>query len=820
MLQFTKPNFHPQANPNAIVVKNNARFTILTPSLIRMEYDPEREFEDRPSQIAWNRDLPVPQFSNSAENKKFIIETEALKLEYRIDKPFDTYTLSILCKRTNALWKYGDFDFSNLKGTCRTLDNTNGIVDLEDGLNSLSGWSLVDDTHSLVFTQEGWLTPRNKPISYKDLYFFGYGRNYLQCIQDFQKISGNTPLLPRWALGNWWSRYWKYSDTELLSLMDDFSIHNIPLSVCIIDMDWHITKTNNGSSGWTGYTWNKDLFPNPQVTIEELHNRGLRTALNLHPAEGIHSHEEAYVEFAERMNVDPKSSEPIKFDIANPDFAFAYFELLHRPYEDMGIDFWWIDWQQGESSSLEGLDPLYWLNHLHSYEQMRKNDRRAFIFSRWPGLGGHRYPIGFSGDTYVSWEALDFQPYFTATAANVAFGWWSHDIGGHMNGIEEPELYLRWLQFGVFSPILRLHSTKNPYHERRPWGYDLDTEVKAREAMQLRHRLVPYIYNASHVNEVNGTPLLLPMYFNHPHNPEAYECNGQYYFGSELMAAPFTQPKDPYTNLTRQVVWFPEGDWFNFFSGEHIAGGGWKVIYGDLGDIPVFAKAGAIIPLSDNEQENILSNPDRLSLKIFAGADNQYELYEDDGFSQAYKEGSYSTTKIEQIFKKGKIRINIHPISGEIDHLPIKRYYELSIIGINAPKKVTLIIAGKKQDISFAHDIMSSKLEIDPFTCGYESLTELIIEFDEEIVSRKAKKAENLSRIISYAKLNTNVKFAFMNRLENILINPKEIVDVMHNFHESILLAIGEIILGTQNQRISYNIKEEIQKLYKLFFQS
>jgi len=115
---------------------------------------------------------------------------------------------------------------------------------------------------------------------------------------------------------------------------------------------------------------------------------------------------------------------------------------------------------------------------------------------------------------------------------------------------------------------------------------------------------------------------------------------------------------------------------------------------------------------------------------------------------------------------------------------------------------------------------MSSKLEIDPFTCGYESLTELIIEFDEEIVSRKAKKAENLSRIISYAKLNTNVKFAFMNRLENILTNPKEIVDMIHNFHESILLAIGEIILGTQNQRIGYNIKEEIQKLYKLFFQS
>lgn len=815
MFDYHKPNFRPNANPNAIVLTKMARFTILTPHLIRMEFDPKQEFDDRPSQIFWYRDLPVPHFSYELDKERLSIETEALLLEYKSSKQFDTYSLSIMLKESKVIWKYGDVDFLNLKGTTRTLDNTNGSIDLDEGLNSRSGWSLLNDTKTLVFNEAGWLIPRNKSIAYKDLYFLGYGNKYLQCIQDYQKISGSAPLLPRWALGNWWSRYWEYNESELLSLMDEFSSHHIPLSVCIIDMDWHITKTKNKSSGWTGYTWNKDLFPDPPRMIAQLHNKGLRTALNLHPADGIHPHEDAYRDFAKMMSINPDEKEPIQFDIANPYFAEAYFELLHRPQEKIGVDFWWIDWQQGESSSLKHLDPLFWLNHLHSYEQARDLDRRAFVFSRWPGLGGHRYPIGFSGDTYVSWEALDFQPYFTATAANVAFGWWSHDIGGHMNGIEDEELYLRWLQFGVFSPILRLHSTKNSFHERRPWGFGLNTEVHAKEAMQLRHRLVPYTYTASHINEDKGTPLILPMYFHHPDDPESFQCSKQYYFGSELIAAPFTQPKDSHTNLTRQVIWLPEGEWFNFFTGEYLEGGGWYAIYGRPEDIPVFAKAGSIIPMSADLLGNSLPNPERLLIKIFPGADNLYKLYEDDGITQAYKKAAYSKTKIEQKFYTDKVNIVIHPVDGSINHLPSQRYYELSIIGINEPKNVTLEIGGKKMNLSFFYDRELSRLEISAFSSGYEVASNLVIEFDKAIINKRSRKVENISNLIRYAKLNTNVKARIMNRIEEIFDDPKKITGIMHNFHPNILLALAEIALGKQKDRLSYSIGEEINKLYK-----
>src|SRR5690606_14376337 len=193
---------------------------------------------------------------------------------------------------------------------------------------------------------------------------------------DFSHLSGPVPLIPRWALGNWWSRYWAYTARELLDLMHDFKAHEIPLSVCIVDMDWHL-------EGWTGYTWNPQYFPDPPAFIDEIHRLGLKTALNLHPADGIGPHEAQYARMAAALEIDPDSRRPIPFDLEDPRFARAYFELLHHPYEDMGVDFWWMDWQQGNPCRLPGLNLLWWINHLHFNDLGRRPEKRPFIFSRW-----------------------------------------------------------------------------------------------------------------------------------------------------------------------------------------------------------------------------------------------------------------------------------------------------------------------------------------------------------------------------------------------------------------------------------------------------
>jgi len=552
---------------------------------------------------------------------------------------------------------------------------------------------VVDDSDSLVFNEQGWLASRAASENI-DFYFFGYGHAYAQAVQDFCRVSGQIPLIPRYILGNWWSRYWAYTQQELIDLMRDFQTHEIPLSVCIVDMDWHTTSTGNTSSGWTGYTWNRDLFPDPASFMAWLHQHGIRTALNLHPADGVYAHEEHYADMARALNVDPASQQPIEFDIADPEFMHAYFEILHHPYEALGVDFWWLDWQQGTRSKLSGLDPLMGLNHLHFYDLGRTGSRRPFIFSRWFGLGNQRYPIGFSGDSVVSWESLAFQPYFTATASNVAYGWWSHDIGGHMQGSEDGELYARWVQFGVFSPILRLHSTNNPYQDRRPWAQDAQFFPVIRDALQLRQQLIPYIYSMAWRNHVDGLPLITPMYYEHPEAEAAYRCPQQYRFGSELIAAPYTSPLDPDTRLSRQQVWLPDGDWFNFFTGDHYSGDRWITVYGTLDEIPVFAQAGAIVPLAPRAGWSGVDNPDTLEVHIFPQRRGRFVLYEDDGETAAYQQGRFCLTAFE-MREAGFI---IEPGQGDVSQVPPSRAYRLIFRRIAAPAKIHLEVNGVSRD--------------------------------------------------------------------------------------------------------------------------
>ena len=673
------PTFQPIAQPAAVVVAGDVRFTVLTSRLIRLEHSKGGRFEDRPSQVFWHRDLPAPEARVTVTDATAEIETEHLRLKHRRGgRGFTSRSLAITLKQTGVTWKYGARAKDNLKGTARTLDGAFGVVRLEDGLISRSGWAVIDDSESLVFNPEGWLEPRG--ADGQDLYFFGYGKDYAACLQDFTRVAGAIPMIPRYILGNWWSRYWEYTQDDLTALMEEFRSHDVPLSVCIVDMDWHVTKTGNKSDGWTGYTWNRELFPDPEGFIAELHRQGLRTALNLHPAAGVWPHEGQYESLARWMGADPASDKPIPFDVANPRFMEGYFDLLHHPFEDAGVDFWWLDWQQGKKSKVAGLDPLYLLNHLHYFDLGRDGRKRPFVFSRWGGLGNHRYPIGFSGDTYVRWSALAFQPYFTATAANVGYGWWSHDIGGHMGFEGSPELYVRWAQFGVFSPIFRLHSTKSRSLDRRPWAKPDRYFRAARAAMQLRHALIPYLYSMAWRSHRTGLSLVLPMYYESPDERAAYDAKDQYLFGSELMVAPVTLPGRGERGVATRRVWFPPGTWHDFGTGERYEGGQWRSMGVALEDIPVFARAGAIIPLGPLAGWGGVDNPRDLDIYVFpdpAGGSHTFELYEDDGETTDYLRGKYAITR----FTLEGDTFTVHPVEGDASVVPPARTYRIFVRG-------------------------------------------------------------------------------------------------------------------------------------------
>lgn len=748
----------------AVVHTSGARFTVLSPWLLRLESSPAGQFEDRPSQVIWQRSLPVPEFTVDHQHDTLTIETPHLKLTYQTrTRAFTRRALSIEVKATGAIWRYGDRgERDNLRGTARTLDGVDGAIPLEPGLMSRAGWAVVDDSRSLVFDARGWLTPRDRPGNL-DLYFFGHGHNYRQALRDFGAVAGRVPLIPRWALGNWWSRYWAYTQDELTQLMRDFQAHDIPLSVCIMDMDWHITDTGNTSSGWTGYTWNRALFPEPEKFIAWLHAQGLKTALNLHPADGVHPHEAQYAAMAQALGRDAQSGEPIPFEVADPEFMRAYFDILHHPLEAMGVDFWWLDWQQGTHSGLPGLDPLMWLNHLHFADLGRDGVKRPFIFSRWPGLGGHRYPIGFSGDTVVSWASLAFQPYFTATASNVGFGWWSHDIGGHMFGVEDPELFVRWTQLGAFSPILRLHSTNNPYQDRRPWAHDAETLRLLRNALQLRHALIPYLYSMAYRQHVSDQPLIAPLYYDYPEDADAYRCPQQYLFGTELLAAPFVSPRDVSTRLSRQTVWLPPGRWFNFFSGEAFDGARWLDVYGTLDETPVFARAGAIVPLARPA-------PHDLEIHVFPEAANHFELYDDDGETTAYRRGHSARLPIDVRWQPDRLSITIGAVAGDRSLMPASRAVRVVVHAVAMPGQIEAAMNGAAMRPAAAFE--AGALTLGPLTMTPADEWQITLQTAGTLAAAKDNRAETCRRYLRLFRLESDRKAAIDRDLDLILADP------------------------------------------------
>jgi alpha-glucosidase (family GH31 glycosyl hydrolase) len=804
-----KLHTHPVADPKAVVSVGNARFTLLTSRLVRMEYNPEARFEDRPSQVFWHRLQPVPLFESRLTGDQFEIITPHLHLQYRSGNPFRRDTLSIKILERGLTWYYGDLETGNLGGTARTLDNTSGIIPLESGLISRSGWKLVDDLKSLVFNPQGWLVPRQASPETQDLYFFGYGHDYQDCLSGFYKVSEAVPMLPRWALGNWWSRYWAYSQQELSQLMLDFKDQQIPLAVCIIDMDWHLTQTGNLCSGWTGYTWNKELFPDPPGFLDSLSQLGLKKSLNLHPAEGIHPHEESYPQMAVAMGIDPASEKPVEFNPEDPRFVQAYFDILHHPMEEQGIDFWWIDWQQGNPVRLPGLNLLWWINHIHFQDHARQVDRRPMIFSRWGGLGNHRYPIGFSGDTFITWDSLAFQPHFTASAANVGYGWWSHDIGGHMGGVEDPELYTRWVQYGVFSPILRLHSTNNPFHERRPWGYDAETLRITRQALQLRHALIPYLYSLGWQYHRKGIAPIRPMYYLYPKMEQAYSCPNQYTFGSELIAAPFITPRDPDTRLSRQVVWLPPGEWFGFHDGQHWAGDSWQALYGALDEIPVFARAGAIIPLAEMPAWGGIENPGLLNIHIFPGASNRFELYEDDGESSTYLNGEYAITVLSQEWSETKQVFQIHPVEGAVQLVPARREYRLVFHAILSPDQIQVARNNVEQPVESDYDANLHQLTLSGISLAPADT--LVVTLDGAQIARRSQNeicSAKYHSLLSAFRLASYAKQALAANATEIISNPSRLAAYLTSLSRSQMRALLETITGAGMEHLT-NVREK-----------
>ncbi len=748
----------PKAHDSHTIIKGNIRITVITPCLVRVEEQSKGKFCDEPTQSVWFRDFCKPEFKLNESSDTLEIKTTKANFLYS-KKLKKMIRIKLRDGRVVTNYKAG-----NLKGTCRTLDITAGVITLGDGVISKNGVAILDDSDTLVLTNDGRILPRKHKE--KDEYYFAYGNDYIGATTDLYRLTGQVPLIPRYALSNWWSRYKAYSQSEYLELLERFKTEEIPITVATVDMDWHWVDIKGKfgkdshkvyphqnlweyvydvwSAGWTGYSFNTDLFPDPAGFLKALKDKNYKTTFNLHPSQGVRWYEDQYEEMCQVMGQDPKTKAPVKFDITDKKFIENYFKVLHHPYEKMGVDFWWIDWQQGTKSPVPGLDPLWALNHYHFYDNA-KNNNRPLILSRFAGAGSQRYPLGFSGDTTQTWASLDFQPGFTATASNIGYPWWSHDIGGHCMGKKDDELYIRWVQLGVFSPIMRLHSTNNEFMGKEPWNYSGPIERIAKEQLRLRHKLLPYIYTMNYRTHTECRAICEPMYYAYPERKSAYECKNQFFFGTELIVAPITEHTSTDNNMAGVNVWLPEGRYTDIFTGRIYCGKRFVKMYRDIENFPVLAKEGAIIPMSANSRDNDCSNPAELELLVYRG-NNTFTLYEDDGETLSYQNGAYLKTPFTVNENGSTITFVIDKAEGDATVSPEKRAYKVFFKDV-VNGDITLKVNSKKKNASFKKENGTLVVLLDGISASDK--VEITIE-NCEYLTNKPKKQGLIETIAKY----------------------------------------------------------------------
>lgn len=800
--------FADSAKSDGVVYKDkHVRFTVVTDGLVRMEYEPKGKFVDSESFIAVEREYPATDAKVTDDGSTVTITTPKMTVNYVKSKgPFTAENLTV----TSApgmkpfTWTPGMEQKENLMGTTTTLDRWDGDdyfnkdddgnwqreqQSLETGLLARDGWTLIDDSNGFLFDQDPelpWVKERKNRKDAQDWYFMAYGDDYKGALNDFTVLSGKMPLPPRYAFGYWWSRWWAYSEHEFRELIKNFEDYQIPIDILIVDMDWHYTDEAHG--GWTGWTWNRRLFPEPVKFLNYLRDKNLKIALNLHPASGVRKFEAAYPQIAQDMKIDPATEVDIPWISSDKTFINSMFKNILDPMTDEGVSFWWLDWQQDPTDpKVKDLSNIWWLNYTFYNKMKNERDVRPLIYHRWGGLGNHRYQLGFSGDSYATWKTLAYMPYFTSTASNVLYGYWCHDLGGFYmapgDSVINPEMYVRSFQFGSYSPMMKTHSGKNAQLKKEPWSFDRQTLNLLRETIQRRYEMIPYIYTMARKGHDTGVSICRPMYYDYPSEEKAYEFKNQYMYGDNMLVAPVITPAE--NGYSTVEVWLPEGEWYENATGTMLKGNQVYTRKFTLNEVPVYIKAGSILPYHVDKNRRLTANDAAYALNIFPGGNGEFTIYEDNGNDKGY-ETEYATTQVASVRDGNTLKVTIDPRQGSYKDMPEKRQYQVKVLATARPEKVT--VDGKDVDFTYVPQDLAAVVELPLASAG--NARTVTMQFPDDAVIADGT-IGNMKRFVEtfgglkdkFARLEVTEEFGPMSIIyEAIEYQPEKTTELINQF--------------------------------------
>lgn len=677
-----------KTNSQSIVKGQKFRISILTESLIRLEYSNDGVFNDLPTEIVWYRNFDKPNFEIQENGNILQITTKFFTLVYNKEKNFyggkinAASNLKVTSNINGKVWYYTYPEVRIYDAPSFKMEDEK-VSRGSKSLFSLDGFVTIDDSKSNYFDEYGCIIKNeNKKI---DIYLFMYGTNFFTCLKDYYKITGYPSLLPRYAFGNWWSRNITYSSDSLNRLVEDFKENDIPISAILLNNSWSKRTEDNKPS----FSFDSELYSNPSEVIKQLHNSNIKLGLTINPMNGFSKIENSYESLKQYLTPNDKGIIP--FNVFNVRDVDAYLKLVIHPLDNLGVDFYNIDY-----FSPKNLEELMLLKHYNLLDIKRNKSKRPILYGYNSTYASHRYSILYYGRSIVSWDTLKQISTFNCAATNIGVSWWSHDIGGFYKGIEDNELFTRFIQLGVFCPILKLNSDKGKYYKRYPWQWGIKTYNITKSYLNIRHKLIPYLYSENYRYANSGVPLIQPLYYQYPSFYDDPLYSNEYYFGSQLFISPIVSHKDYVMNRTIHKFYIPEGTWYDYVTGKKFPGGRKYVSFFRDEDYPVFAKAGAIIPLSMNTENNNIDAPKDLEIQIFPGRNNVYNLYEDDGISNLYLDGKYLLTNIEYNYMPNNYTVIIRPISGTKGVIYETRNYKINFRNTKKSNNVLTYVNNKK----------------------------------------------------------------------------------------------------------------------------
>lgn len=734
------------------------RFTILTESLIRLEYSEDGNFEDRPTVFAKNRNFNQVQYNLIDEPEKIKIETKYFKLTYKKNRPFKASSLipdanlKVEVLNSNRVWHYNHPEIRNFGTPGKLLTDADGKINFVKGLFSIDGFSCIDDSKNPIVLENGDTEKRSgKDI---DLYLFVYLTDFGTCLIDYYKLTGFPPLIPRYALGNWWSRDVEYNENELNELIKEFYDNEIPISLILLNHDWHIRNYENDNRLLSGFTFNKNYFEDSQRFINMIHSHGIKLGLSIDPTPGIYPFEENYDKY---KNFIGSNDIIIPFNAFSGQHFVAYFNFLIKPLLDRGIDALWIN-----DANIDKNVQLM-LNIYHSANVLSLN-KRILLLTNNALTVPHRYPVLYSGNSIVNWNTLKKIPFHNLSATNIGVSWWSHDIGGFHKGIEDNELYTRFVQLGVFSPIFKFGAAGGKYYKREPWLWEVKTYRIVREYLKLRHKLIPYLYTEMYKNHRYGTPLIKPLYYKVLKMYDDSIYRNEYYFGSEMFVAPIIDKKDLDMNRVIHRFYLPDGMWYEYFSGKKFTGNKKYIYFVKDEDYPVFVKAGGIIPSSLNDGNNT-DAPKNMEIQVFPGQNNIYNLYEDDGISYMCNQGFYILTKIEYQYMPNNYILSIKPVSGKTGVISDFRNYKIRFRNTQSPENINVQINNTNVNYNSYEDENDFIVEVD----NVSTIGNLLINISGDNINIDSNRIMNdeIVSILNDLQIETEMK----ERIDNIMFS-------------------------------------------------